>query len=456
MCIVCQTISVGAAALTGILPIATPEQADTPSMSPTIAVTSAVTSAATAPVSAAASAPTAAAPSIAGTTCRKVSNVRTTTAGRFTCTAVKKKNVWRRSTTNTVVPTTTTIPAGYLKPTCGAGIADCPTESPANANINECKLTDATPSTGGSQGFPRSWKAKPGKATLNVLVLPVRYANTTITEAELRAQYEPEFEKTREFFKRNSYGRVTPSFTIESESQWVNIADPWDKFVLARNSDLRRVIPDVVSMIPRQNLQAFDSIFIVAAGGTVYWGGADLDVIYSHPSGKVHSVYYQTGPASNAYFPHNIGHTAYYMEDLYLHPYFRTRETTDINPLKYEVMASGDDFTVWNRWLAGFVYDSEVRCVSASTAQTIHHVVQANAAEGEKMVMIPTVPGKAVFAEYIADGVHVYDLDSTIGHGAGPMKTVGFLKVGQSVTHNNVKVELTAADATGVYLAVTR
>jgi hypothetical protein len=120
-------------------------------------------------------------------------------------------------------------------------------------------------------------------------------------------------------------------------------------------------------------------------------------------------------------------------------------------------MASGDDFTVWNRWLAGFIYDAEVRCVSAGTTQTVHHVVQANDANGEKMVMIPTAPGKAVFAEYIAyAGVHVYDVDSNISHGAGPMKTVGFLKVGQSLTHNNVKVELTAADATGVYLTVTR
>ena len=450
MCIVCQTISVGAAALTGILPIATPEQLEAPSMTPVVAVTSSATA------TAAATAPAAAAPSIAGTTCKKVGNVRTTTAGRFTCTASKKKNVWRRSTTNVAIPSTTTIPAGYLKPTCGAGIADCPTES-TPGNVNECKLADATPSSGGTQGFPRSWKAKPGKAVVDVLVLPVRYANTKITEAELRAQYEPEFEKTREFFKRNSYGRVTPNFTIESESQWVNIADPWDKFVLARNSDLRRVIPDVVSMIPRQNLQAFDSIFIVAAGGTSYWGGADLDVLYSHPSGTVHSVYYQTGPASNAYFPHNIGHTAYYMEDLYIHPYFRTRDVLDINPLKFEVMASGDDFTVWNRWLAGFIYDSEVRCVSAGIANTVHHLVQANNANGEKMVMVPTAPGKAVFAEYIAyAGVHVYDLDSNISHGAGPMKTIGFLTVGQSVTHNNVKVELTAADSTGVYLTVMR
>jgi len=431
MCIICQSISVGAAALTGILPVATPAQHEQPSA--------------------------VAAPSIAGTTCKKVGNVRTTAAGNFTCTAVKQRKVWRRSkaSTSTATNTTnTTVPRGYLPPTCGPGIGDCPTVS-APGNIAECKLTDATPGAG-SQGFPRSPNAKPGKAVLEVLVVPVRYANKKISEAEVRAQYEPEFEKTREFFKRNSYGRVTPKFTLEAESNWVNIADDWDTFVNARDQDLRRVIPDVVTLIPRQNLQAFDSIFIVAAGGTIYWGGADLDRSYTHASGTVHSVYYQTGPASNAYFNHNIGHTAYYMEDLYLHPYVRTKDTFDVFPLKYDVMSTGDDFTVWNRWLAGFVYDSEVRCVAASTSPTTHHVVHANAADGPKLVMVPTSSGKAVFAEFIDDAVHVYDLDSTINHGAGPMKTIGTLRTGQSFTHMNVKIEVTAADATGVYITVTR
>jgi hypothetical protein len=356
-----------------------------------------------------------------------VGNVRTTAAGNFTCTAVKQRKVWRRSkvsTTTATNTTNTTVPRGYLPPTCGPGIGDCPTVS-TPGNIAECKLTDATPGAG-SQGFPRSPNAKPGKAVLEVLVVPVRYANKKISEAEVRAQYEPEFEKTRE------------------------------TFVNARDQDLRRVIPDVVSLIPRQNLQAFDSIFIVAAGGTIYWGGADLDRSYTHASGTVHSVYYQTGPASNAYFNHNIGHTAYYMEDLYLHPYFRTKDTFDVFPLKFDVMSTGDDFTVWNRWLAGFVYDSEVRCVAASTSATTHHVVHANAAEGPKLVMVPTSSGKAVFAEFIDDAVHVYDLDSTIGHGAGPMKTIGRLRTGQSFTHMNVKIEVAAADATGVYITVTR
>lgn len=444
MCIVCQTITLGAAALTGVLPVAT----STPDASP-----------ASAPALAPATAP---APAIGGTTCKTVGQVRTSAGTRFTCTSVNNRRVWRRTGnaakgtngTNATAAstTTTTIPRGYLKPTCGPGIADCPTESPVDPNINECKLVDATPGSG-MQGFPRPSRAKPGKPVIEVLVVPVRYAGMSITEAELRSQFEVQFERTREFFKRNSWGRVTPNFTLEPESQWVQVDVTWQQFINSRDQDLRRIIPDIVRLIPRQNLPAFDSIFVVAAGGNSYWGGADLDAYYSHASGQVHSVYYQTGPASETYFQHNLGHTAYYMEDLYLHPYFRTRDS-EIYPLKYDVMSTGDDFSVWNRWLAGFLNDSEVRCVSPGTAQSTHHLVHANNAAGEKLAMVPTAPGRALFAEYIDNGVHVYELNSTIGHGAGPMKTLGLLQAGQWITHAGVEIAVSAVDSTGVYVTV--
>ena len=436
MCIICQTISLGAALVTGALPVAVPEtQTAQPSAPP---------------------------PAIAGTTCKTPGQQRTSGGVRFTCAATKTKRVWRRTsaprtgtgTGTAATTTTTTLPVGYLKPTCGPGVADCPTVSATNPNVAECKITDATPGSG-SQGFPRSSRAKPGKPVIEVLVVPVQYAGMSITEAELRTQFEQQFQRTREFFRRNSYGRVTPNFTLESESQWVKLDVTWQQFINSRDQDLRRIVPDIVRMIPRQNLPSFDSIFVVAAGGNSYWGGADLDGTYTHASGEVHSVYYQTGPASESSFEHNLGHTAYYMEDLYLHPYFRT-PGADINPFKYDIMSSGDDFSVWNRWLAGFVADSEVRCVSANAAESTHRLVHANNANGEKLAMVPLGSGRALFAEYINNGVHVYALDSNIGHGAGPIKTLGLLQAGQSVTHAGMQVTVSAADSSSVYVKIGR
>lgn len=428
MCVVCQTVSVGAAALMGVLPITAPSNEVPPASQPVA--------------------------TLAGTACKKLGQVRTTSAGRYTCTAAKNRRVWRRTPQRTTNPASNVATRNHPKPTCGPGIAQCPTVSSANPNIDECKIADATPGSV-AQGFPRPPRAKAGKAVLEVLVVPVRYANTVIGESEVRAQFEPEFQTARDFLRRNSYGRVGVNFTLETESQWVQVAETWQQFVSARSNDLRRVTQDIVARIPRMNLGAFDSIFIVAAGGTSYWGGMDQNATYTHASGEVHSVYYQTGAAISTNFPHNLGHTAYYLEDLYIHPFFRTSSVTDVTPLQQEVMSNGVDFTLWNRWLAGFLRDEEVHCVSSDTEGSVHRVVHANSDTGKKLVVIPTEPGRAVFAEFGDGGIHVYELNSNIEHGAGPMRTLGFLQIGRSISHANVSITAAAVDAAGVYLAVS-
>ena len=93
MCIVCQTIFVGAAALTSTLPIATPQLESKRPIPPANSV-SAVQ-------------PT----SIGGTTCKRVGQIRSTTAGMFRCTATASRRIWRRvaSPVATTI-TTTTVP----------------------------------------------------------------------------------------------------------------------------------------------------------------------------------------------------------------------------------------------------------------------------------------------------------------------------------------------------------
>jgi hypothetical protein len=43
-----------------------------------------------------------------------------------------------------------------------------------------------------------------------------------------------------------------------------------------------------------------------------------------------------------------------------------------------------------------------------------------------------------------------------IGHGAGPIKTLGLLQAGQWITHAGMQVTVSAVDATGVYVTVGR
>lgn len=430
MCVVCQTIYVGAAALTGVMPIAVTEPE---ALQPKPAVaTSGIERA----------------ESIGGTACTKLGQTRKTSAGLFRCASTANRRTWRRiaipvATTSTMM---TTIP-GAMKASCGGGLPRCPTETAITADIGACKIADASPDknriVGAVQGFPRPPRGKAGKPELNVLVIPVRYSNNPITEEQLRNEFEPEFQKAKAFFERNSYKRVTPVFTLESESQWISVAEPAHQFIDARNSDLVRITQDIMSLIPRQNLWDFDSIFIVAAGGKSYWGGG----------GAVDNVYFQTGPASMTSFPHNLGHTAYYLEDLYVHPANRAAGQ-DVNPLRFDVMASGGDFAGWNRWLAGFLYDSEVICLPAGEAESIHRLTNLNSNSGKKLTVIPLEFGRAMFIEYNVSTIHIYELDSYIEHGAGPMKTIGTLQNGQTLTHRKLRFTVLDVDQTGAYIRI--
>jgi len=70
--------------------------------------------------------------------------------------------------------------------------------------------------------------------------------------------------------------------------------------------------------------------------------------------------------------------------------------------------------------------------------------------------LLAAARGRALFAEYIDDGMHVYELNSTIGHGAGPMKTLGLLQAGQRIAHAGVEISVSAVDTTGVFVTVSR
>ena len=313
---------------------------------------------------------------ISGSKCSVVGARKIVGESALRCVFVGKKKLWqsfkkpKSSTTSTAMSTTTTtttitsttttdvyaVPAGYFRPTCGSGVGECP-KVDAKRRADECKIADATPGDV-SQGFPRPPKAKQGKSLISILVVPVRYGDDPTTEEMVRKQYESEFEKEKEFFKRNSYSRVEVVFTLEPKSQWVQVSETSEVFVSQRGSDLRRVTQDLVQLIPRNDPGKFDGVIFVVAGDGISFGGMDQSATYTHSSGILQTVYLTIGKLrSGLHLDHNLGHTAYYLEDLYLFDRYRTL-TSENFPMRYDIMGSGGDFSAWNIWLAGFLLDT--------------------------------------------------------------------------------------------------
>ena len=457
MCIVCQGVAIAVSVLTPIVPGLAVEQGEHTQRAGAPAAAKVMHVAEGSAAAEVAKAAVDAAPAISGTTCRKAGTTRVIGKSTYICATSARGLRWIPRSVAAKSSTTTTLPraAGHFKATCGYGNTACPATSPQISDVSQCKIADFTYEMwGAAQGFPRPSRAKVGKPVLNIMVFPIRYRGMTISEATLRSRFEKEFSDTRDFMSRNSYGRVQLNFTIPPATEWPQVDVSPQEFVSTRGADLLRVTQDALNLITRTDLATFDSIFVVAADSEWYFGGGGG--IYEHPSGQLHGVYFQTGPASMANFPHNLGHTAFYFEDLYLHPYARTGPNVDIFPLKYDTMSTGTDYSGWNRWLAGFLLDSDITCLPDTNVTTVHRITHINRAQGQRLVVLPLAPGKALFAEYVDNALHIYELNSFINHGAGPLKTLGTVGVGEVFAHENFRFKIVAADFESIYVEIQR
>ena len=143
---------------------------------------------------------------LAGTTCRTSGTIRKVGKNTYRCTSSNAGLRWRPlSKVSKSIATTPRPAAGHFAATCDTTGKPCPITSAATYDISACKVADMTyqATDGGAQGFPRPPRAKAGKATLNILVLPIRYQGMNIAESTVRQRFDLEFKQSQEFMTRN-------------------------------------------------------------------------------------------------------------------------------------------------------------------------------------------------------------------------------------------------------------
>jgi len=144
----------------------------------------------------------------------------------------------------------------------------------------------------------------------------------------------------------------------------------------------------------------------------------------------------------------------------------------------------GGDLSAWQKWIVGFVTDSQVHCIKPTTAST-HWIVPSSVKTKEKkLVVIPLSQSKGIVIESIraaglyykipkaSEGVLVYEVDLTIeGHGLGyklvlptnrnPDQPPFFLsqatlRQGESVFSNGYKISIVESGSFGDVVKVEK
>ncbi len=198
MCIVCQTISIGAAALTGILPVAVPGPE------------------ALKPLPAATSSGVAQAASIGGTACKKIGQIRKTSAGSFRCTAVGKQKSWKSVKPATTKSTKSKNAKNVVGVKCSkigekqvraAGYLECrkvsggrlqwfalsnspsaPAQAAGSSEKSLCKLSDQRTVKSPAEfsvGFPMNTENIPASGPIKIAFIPIDFADVPGSYAPL-------------------------------------------------------------------------------------------------------------------------------------------------------------------------------------------------------------------------------------------------------------------------------
>lgn len=400
----------------------------------------------------------AASPIKPGTSCTKLGQKRESGGKEFTCIQSGKKKVWskgvvKKSASPASSPSSSPKPTSTTSSTPQEAISlskDPRITSIANlSSIDLCKTTDQTPDRGYQNrillrnGFPRPTGTAYGAKAARILLIPLSFSdrpfqttrpntNQTLSDFDLVKNAIVGIETG---FNELSAGRFQVKVDLLPEAQWWNLNFPdsikggWG---INNMDEITRIANEVK---PQFEFNGYDAYVFVTSNSATYsaQGGFDSDVKNSK-SGHVNLALMSGSLTQTRTFIHELGHALFAFEDLYLfsdaNSSPKPREALS-TPESWDLMAGPTlDLLNWNRFLMGWLNESEIRCVT-NQSRTTHYLASFGNETEPKMTLINLTDGVSIAVDVRSSGnkkgLLVYVIDSYIPHGQGPIKTYNIL-----------------------------
>jgi hypothetical protein len=337
--------------------------------------------------------------------------------------------------------------------------------STTSTSISKCKITDPAWQGGVAEGFPRPNSALEKQANYNVLVIPVSFSDLPFTEEEA-AFVRNRFAYTSREFQYLSGGFSKITATMVDKSHWISVANAAEEFFPSSNSmDQNEKIANtrLLALADGLSLSGYDTIWFTSARSKNFSFGAEMPyVIYPTSSGNVNHVFTVIG-GDGLPVDHALGHLLFYFDDEYQFPGWVDPFPSRGQPLiGWDIYGRGYGLIGWNRWLAGWVDDSQVECSPQNSTSAIYQIHYINSAEaGIKLLVIPAGPSTAIVAEYrdnlelTKTGLFVYKVDLSIPQ--WQMRFRGdnrILGLGETSTIDKLTFTLEASSGSYIYVKV--
>ncbi len=386
-----------------------------------------------------------------------------------------------------------------LKPTCVAGV-DCPalTNEDSLSTISECKISDATyPNDSDgyvSSGFPPAKFSLAGQKKVRLLWIPVNFKDrridSTLHEKAIRTAKD-----TENFYSYNAFGRVDFQFQVLDSKSWVELPEKYDyyeKLWANRSTDITQFLLDNVK---NGSVLKPDAVMWLFPHGKYLLRSKPFNVrekVFTLgeselPATRVYGLHEELESIGPDGFAHGAGHALYSFEDLYVFSGYSSTGQNEKPASYWDLMGGGGEFFTWSKWVAGWLKDSEVHCVSQLTQAKVIDIAAFQNPDGKKLIVIPLSDSKVVLAEYRTNmpetylekygvcqpvgvtqcesryphsGLLVYSLDTKIKHGAAPFRVAQMsgeplLLTGQSLDFEGVRFRVMAASVNSIFVQVS-
>jgi len=390
----------------------------------------------------------------AGSKCTKVGQTSTSAGIKYTCVKSGKKLVWNKGVAlkkSEPAP----VPSAETKVEVKNLLSSDPRITPLSAltSMDICKTVDKTPdyAWGGKilhrNGFPRPDFSVAGKKSAKILVVPIIFNDLPFREEKIqRGQIfssdvdllNETIPLIKESFKTLSVQRFEVEIEVLPKSQW---------FVFNRDNPLSGVwgvdnFTTLMEIIEKEkpdfNFDGYDTFAFISGNGLpgqMGLGSAQA----SHPrvknskSGFMNAILMLGGITNTTLWVHEFGHSLFSFEDLYLFSQASSgapRKLGELSvPSKWDLMSDSSKVSLlgWNKFLIGWLYDSEVRCISEQKS-TIHYLSNRETSNDTKLLTINLAPGVTLAAEAknasgTDKGLLLYLIDTYTSHGEGPVLT---------------------------------
>ena len=345
-----------------------------------------------------------------------------------------------------------------------------------------CKTIDKTPDYGpgglttSRNGFPRPKEATYPSGKAKVLVIPFTYTtwpflsklpaitNRTVTDLEAIQKVNKEVE---ELAKSLSAGKFEMEISILPESEWLTL-DPelgFDSTPMTDNfGPIKKMIQKNDGKI---DFEKYDSyVFVSTLGAPIPpVAQATYSTEVKTSKGQANKLVLMTqGWSSSALYFHELGHSMFGLEDLYLFSENKAEwlpsELTPI--LAWDLMASSqiEVLSNWNRLLMGWISDSEIRCLT-DQSQSTHYLSDFTKKGQPQLLLINLAPGVSLAAESRIWGesqrLLLYVVDTNLSHGQGPLRSLNtLLKAGESKELFDWKLNVLETSKDGLLLEVSK